>query len=252
MGSNVAYSMSSIKSNVSSTFNSLVSSAYTWGSHICDNLASGMYSGQSRVASAASSLARTIQSYVGFSEPEKGPLSNFHTYMPDMVDLMVKGMEDNKARAAAAAAHIAGAISREVQSGNYAISSISAAGQADATMAAFSDKITTGFADLMSRLQAIANGVTFAIPNVVTGVAPYAVTADVDRRRSAPGDTSDPNNDISSVVIQSVNNATLAIVKAIEDYSTTNVTIDSDSLTDRIIAEINRRTRMSGKSPLIG
>lgn len=252
MSSNVAYSMSSIKSNVSSTFNSLVSSAYTWGSHICDNLASGMYSGQSRVASAASSLARTIQSYVGFSEPEKGPLSNFHTYMPDMVDLMVKGMENNKARAAAAAAHIAGAISREVQSGNYAISSISAAGQADATMAAFSDKITTGFADLVSRLQAIANGVTFAIPNVVTGVAPYAVTADVDRRRSASGDTSDPNNDISSVVIQSVNNATLAIVKAIEDYSTTNVTIDSDSLTDRIIAEINRRTRMSGKSPLIG
>ena len=40
-------------------------------------------------------IAGTIKDYLGFSEPEKGPLSNFHTYMPDMIDLMKEGIEGN-------------------------------------------------------------------------------------------------------------------------------------------------------------
>ena len=40
-------------------------------------------------------IAGPIKSYLGFSEPEKGPLSDFHTYMPDMIDLMKQGIEGN-------------------------------------------------------------------------------------------------------------------------------------------------------------
>ena len=52
-------------------------------------------------------------------------------------------------------------------------------------------------------------------------------------------------------MIQAVNNATIAIVRAIETYSTTNVNIDKRSLTDVLIEEINRRTKAQGSSPLL-
>ena len=32
---------------------------------------------------------------MGFSEPDKGPLSNFHTFAPDMMDLFAEGIEEN-------------------------------------------------------------------------------------------------------------------------------------------------------------
>ena len=35
-------------------------------------------------------MADKIKSFLGFSEPEDGPLSDFHTYMPDMIDLMTQ------------------------------------------------------------------------------------------------------------------------------------------------------------------
>ena len=139
-----------------------------------------------------------------------------------------------------------------MQGGDYGTGNIVPEGQIDTTLSSFSDKITSSFAELMSRLQSIADGVTFATPDVVRGVAPYSVAAAVNKNTGHSDDASSSyNEDISSVVIQSVNNATVAIVKAIQEYSQTNVNIDSDSLTDSIINEINRRTRMTGKSPLL-
>ncbi|MCM1315126.1 MAG: phage tail tape measure protein [Prevotella sp.] len=41
-------------------------------------------------------LASGIAQYIGFSEPDKGPLSNFHTFAPDMINLFTKGIKDNK------------------------------------------------------------------------------------------------------------------------------------------------------------
>ena len=247
--SRIRSSLSSISSSMSSTFNSLKSNTYTWGSHICDNLYNGIKNGISKVVSAASSLASSIRSYIGFSEPEKGPLSDFHTYMPDMIDLMVKGINDNKSRAVGAISGVAAAISDEVQNGDYGTVGISTEAQVSSSLEGFGDTIANSFAELMNRLQAIANGVSFIAPNVVNGVTPYSVSAAQNGSRGS-SDASN-NEDIGSVVIQSVNNATVAIVKAIEEYSQTNVSIDSQSLADSIISEINRRTKMSGKSPLL-
>ena len=41
-------------------------------------------------------IAQGIKDFLGFSEPEKGPLSNFHTYAPDMMQLFAKGIKDNE------------------------------------------------------------------------------------------------------------------------------------------------------------
>ena len=43
-----------------------------------------------------SSVAQTVKNFLGFSEPKEGPLSNFHTYAPDMMDLFIKGIKDNE------------------------------------------------------------------------------------------------------------------------------------------------------------
>ena len=68
--------------------------ASDWGADIIEGLVSGISNGISRVQDAVSSVASTIRDFIGFSEPEKGPLSNFHTYMPDMFDLLEEGIED--------------------------------------------------------------------------------------------------------------------------------------------------------------
>ena len=146
---------------------------------------------------------------------------------------------------------VAEAISNEVQNGDYGTVAISAEAQITSSLTGFGDKIVDSFTALMNRLQDIANGVTFAIPEVAYGVIPYSVSASQDGSKCGSEDLAAYCEDLSSVVIQSVNNATVAIVKAIQDYSQTNVNIDADSLADSLINEINRRTKMNGKSPLL-
>ena len=50
----------------------------------------------SGVVSAVSGIASRVKSFIGFSEPEEGPLSNFSTYAPDMMKLFAKGIKDNE------------------------------------------------------------------------------------------------------------------------------------------------------------
>lgn len=38
------------------------------------------------------------QNFLGFSEPKLGPLSDFHTYAPDMMKLFAQGIKDNEWR----------------------------------------------------------------------------------------------------------------------------------------------------------
>lgn len=75
------------------TITNWANSAWTWGKDLVDNMASGIRNNISNVTNAVSSVASKIKSFLGFSEPEDGPLSNFHTYMPDMIDLMTKGIK---------------------------------------------------------------------------------------------------------------------------------------------------------------
>ena len=40
-------------------------------------------------------VANGIADFLEFSEPDKGPLSNFHTWAPDMMELYAQGIRDN-------------------------------------------------------------------------------------------------------------------------------------------------------------
>ena len=86
----------SIVSAIGDGIKSLASSALTWGKDLIDNFVSGIKYKISAVTSAVSGIASKIKSLIGFSEPEEGPLSNFHTYAPDMMNLFIQGIRDNE------------------------------------------------------------------------------------------------------------------------------------------------------------
>lgn len=73
-----------------------VEKALTWGKDLIDNFIRGIKAKWSDLKNAVKNLAETVKSYIGFSEPEVGPLSNFHTYAPDMMELFAKGIKDNE------------------------------------------------------------------------------------------------------------------------------------------------------------
>lgn len=80
----------------------LPNEAITWGKDIIDAIVDGIMNAIDTVGDAVSAVADKIKSFLGFSEPEEGPLSNFHTYMPDMIDLMDEGIRGGRGKIKAA------------------------------------------------------------------------------------------------------------------------------------------------------
>lgn len=78
--------------NAVSYIRGLPAQALSWGKDIIDAVIQGIKAKMEAMKNAMKEMANTIKSFIGFSEPEEGPLSNFHTYMPDMIDLMTKGI----------------------------------------------------------------------------------------------------------------------------------------------------------------
>ena len=74
---------------------SLSEAALTWGADLIQSFVDGISGSIGRLRDAVSNIADEVRAYLGFSEPERGPLSNFHTYAPDMIDLFNEGLEDS-------------------------------------------------------------------------------------------------------------------------------------------------------------
>jgi len=85
--------------------------AITWGKDIIQGLCDGIMAGIDWIADAAGSIAQEIKDFIGFSEPEEGPLSNFHTYMPDMIDLMTTGIRAGRKKVREAMSELSGDVS---------------------------------------------------------------------------------------------------------------------------------------------
>lgn len=77
------------------TLGSLPGKALQWGKDLIDNFINGIKSKLSALADSVKGVAQTVRDFIGFSEPKKGPLSNFHTYAPDMMSLFAGGIRDN-------------------------------------------------------------------------------------------------------------------------------------------------------------
>ena len=72
-----------------------VAQAKEWGKDLIKNFIDGILAKWNDLKQSVSNVAQTVKDYLGFSEPDKGPLSNFHTFAPDMMDLFAKGINEN-------------------------------------------------------------------------------------------------------------------------------------------------------------
>ena len=79
--------------------------ALSWGKDLIDNFVSGIKGKISAVTDAVKEVAGKVADFLGFSEPDKGPLSNFHTFAPDMMELFMKGVRDNENELQATVGH---------------------------------------------------------------------------------------------------------------------------------------------------
>ena len=72
-----------------------VAEAAGWGRDLVDGFAGGIYERGPALTAAVSGLAETVRRYLHFSEPDEGPLADFHTYAPDMMALFAQGIREN-------------------------------------------------------------------------------------------------------------------------------------------------------------
>lgn len=86
----------------------LISQAYSWGSDLIGGIANGIRNGISKITSAVRNVADTIKSYLHFSVPDVGPLTDYESWMPDFIQGMAKGIDDNKYRLVDAVQSMAG------------------------------------------------------------------------------------------------------------------------------------------------
>lgn len=84
-----------IVESVKEGFTEKVEAAKNWGKDLIQNFINGIKEKWENLKQTVKDLAGTVESMLGFSEPEEGPLSNFHTFAPDMMMLFAKGIKDN-------------------------------------------------------------------------------------------------------------------------------------------------------------
>ena len=72
-----------------------IDDAIQWGKDMIANFVDGIKKGWGDLKDGLGKLGQQISDFIGFSEPKEGPLSNFHTYAPDMLKLFAEGVNDN-------------------------------------------------------------------------------------------------------------------------------------------------------------
>lgn len=74
----------------------LASSAFQWGADIINGIVNGIKSCIGKVKDAVTSVAETIRSFLHFSVPDEGPLTDYESWMPDFMRGLAKGIEQSK------------------------------------------------------------------------------------------------------------------------------------------------------------
>nr|DAX66751.1 MAG TPA: tail tape measure protein [Caudoviricetes sp.] len=91
-GANAA---SGLVNNIIGTISGLPGQLYNWGVDMISGIANGIRSAIHKVTSAVSDVAGKIKSFLHFSRPDEGPLAEYESWMPDMVE----GLSDSLRKA---------------------------------------------------------------------------------------------------------------------------------------------------------
>ena len=100
--SNVLNTVKNGFSNVKNHITGLASQAVTWGKDLVMGIVNGIKSCIGAVGDAVKSVADKIKSFLHFSVPDEGPLTDYESWMPDFMGGLAKGIEKSKSLVAKA------------------------------------------------------------------------------------------------------------------------------------------------------
>lgn len=134
-------------------FGIIANNAFYWGQDVIYSFNNGLISAMNSVlVPTMENIAMAIRNYIGFSEPKVGPLSDFHTFAPDMMELFASGIEREKSTVLSSVENVAAGVSDAFENSDFSIG---------ANMAA---------------LSSIGANVPFQMPIVAGGgIIPYSV-----------------------------------------------------------------------------
>ena len=82
--------------DIGNWFVDLGKNALNWGKDLINNFLGGLKQKWDDVKNWVLDKLNWVREHIHFSEPDKGPLSDFSSYAPDMVKLFVQGLKDNQ------------------------------------------------------------------------------------------------------------------------------------------------------------
>jgi TP901 family phage tail tape measure protein len=97
-----------------SWFSKLPGLALQWGKDLINNFIDGIKNVAGNLSSTVSGIASNIKHLLGFSKPSEGPLQDADQYMPDFIELMVRGLEGNTGRLKQALSTVAGSMAANI------------------------------------------------------------------------------------------------------------------------------------------
>lgn len=86
---------------------SIPGEAFAWGRDMIQGIIDGISSMVGAVIDTVKGVADSISSFLHFSKPDKGPLSEYETWMPDFMNGLAKGIKDSSGLVDAAIADVA-------------------------------------------------------------------------------------------------------------------------------------------------
>ena len=106
----------------------LVNQAWDWGYDLMQNLINGINYQMGSLGNIVSDVANMIWEYLHFSVPEKGPLTDFESWMPDFMQGLAKGIESSQKAVEKAISGVATAMQLTLDSGlDFGLNGISGA-----------------------------------------------------------------------------------------------------------------------------
>ncbi|MEY8431001.1 phage tail tape measure protein [Lachnospiraceae bacterium 48-42] len=186
MVSGIRSALSSLGSVVQSGFQSVISfitslpgKALEWGKDFINGIADGIRSAIGNVVNAVSDVADKIRSFLHFSVPDEGPLTDYESWMPDFMSGLAKGIEKSRGMVKKAVSGVASDLMLQPQA-----AAVQMQGGRDSSGDSSVSELLGGLREMLSSLQEMAGGGTICIPVYVGGTLLDEVVVDAQARQN--------------------------------------------------------------------
>lgn len=186
MVSGIRSALSSLGSVVQSGFQSAISfitslpgKALEWGKDFINGIADGIRSAIGNVVNAVSDVADKIRSFLHFSVPDEGPLTDYESWMPDFMSGLAEGIEKSRGMVKKAVSGVASDLMLQPQAAVQGMQ-----GGRDSSGDSPVSELLGGLREMLAGLQEMAGGGTICIPVYVGGTLLDEVVVDAQARQN--------------------------------------------------------------------